>query len=175
MVAFTFGEPFPLHNKANGMEYCRAELSDSFFDICYYFPYADEKHINAWGKDTFKYGVFEAHDIPFFLIEFDIEGKRWCFDLSLNVHHILDGDALIWLQSKGKIIRLYLIDGNTNHLKGMRMISVNENLADYIRDICEEQYRNYQNAQETDAKIDKIIDSISTAEMIKRTKMLKTE
>lgn len=68
MVAFTFGKSFPLHDKANGTEYCRADLTDSFFDICYYFPFVDERHIKAWGKDSFKYGVFEAHDIPFFLV-----------------------------------------------------------------------------------------------------------
>jgi hypothetical protein len=175
MVAFTFGELFPLHNKANGSEYCRADFNDSFFDICYYFPYVDESHINAWGKDVFKYGVFEAHNIPFFLVEFEIDKQRWCFDLSLNVHHILEGDATIWLKSQSKIIRLYLIEGNTNNLVGMRMISINENAANYIRDICEEQYQNYQSIREVDAKIDKIIDSISTAEMIKKTKMLKTQ
>jgi hypothetical protein len=174
MVVFTFGELFPLHNKTNRTEYCRADFSDSFFDICYYFPFVDERHINAWGKDSFKYGVFEAHNIPFFLVEFEIDGQRWCFDLSLNVHHILEGDATTWLKSDSKIIRLYLIEGNTNILKGMRMISINENAANYIRDICEEQYQNYQSIQEVDAKICKIIDSISTSEMIKRTKMLKT-
>ena len=175
MVAFTFGKPFPLHNKANGTEYCRADFNDSFFDICYYFPYVDDRHINAWGKDPFKYGVFEAHNIPFFLVEFEIDKQRWCFDLSLNVHHILGEGANIWLKSEGKIIRLYLIEGNTNVLKGMRMISINENAANYIRDICEEQHQNYQSLQEADAKVCKILDSISTAEMIKRTKMLKTQ
>ena len=50
MVAFTFGKPFPLHNKANGTEYCRADFNDSFFDICYYFPDVDERYINASGK-----------------------------------------------------------------------------------------------------------------------------
>jgi hypothetical protein len=175
MVVFTFGELFPLHNRTNRTEYCRADFSDSFFDICYYFPFVDERHINAWGKDSFKYGVFEAHNIPFFLVEFEIDGQRWCFDLSLNVHHILEGDAATWLKSDGKIIRLYLIEGNTNILKGMRMISINENAATYIRDICEEQYQNYQSIQEVDAKICKIIDSISTSEMIKRTKILKTQ
>lgn len=175
MVAFTFGKPFPLHHKANGTEYCRGDFNDSFFDICYYFHYVDERHINAWGKDTFKYGVFEAHNIPFFLIEFEIEGKQWCFDLSLNVHHILEGDAIIWLKSEGKIIRLYLIEENTNNLVEMRIISINENAANYIRDICEQQYQDYQRIQEADAKIDKIIDSISMAEMIQKTKMLKTQ
>ena len=65
MVAFTFGKPFPLHNKANGTEYCRADFNDSFFDICYYFPDVDEKHINAWGKDPFKYGVLKLIISPF--------------------------------------------------------------------------------------------------------------
>lgn len=170
MVAFTFGKPFPLHNKANGTEYCRADFNDSFFDICYYFPNVDKRHIDAWSKDTFEYGVFEVHNIPFFLVEFEIDKQRWCFDLSLNVHHILDGDANIWLKSEGKIIRFYLIEGNTNNLVGMRMISINENAANYIRDTCEEQYQNYQSTQAVDAKIDKIIDSISTAEMIKKPK-----
>jgi hypothetical protein len=174
MVVFSFGEPFPLHHKANGTEYCRADFNDSFFDICYYFPDVDERHINTWGTAPFKYGVFEAHHIPFFLVAFEIDGKPWYFDLFLNVHHILGGDAAIWLKSEGRIIRLYLIEGNTNHLVGMRMISINENAANYIREICEEQYQTYQNIQAVDVKIDKIIDSISTAEMVQRTKMLKT-
>lgn len=54
------------------------------------------------------------------------------------------------------------------------MISINKDAANYIRDICEEQYANYESVQAVDAKIDKIIDSISTAEMIQKTKMLKT-
>ena len=109
------------------------------------------------------------------MVEFEIDKQRWCFDLSLNVHHILGEDAKIWLQSEGKIIRLYLIEGNTNTLKGMRMISINENATNYIRDIYEEQHQNYQSLQEADAKVCKILDSVSTAEMIKRTKMLKTQ
>lgn len=175
MVAFTFGEPFPLHNKANGTEYCRIDLNDSFFDICYYFPTPDRKHIDAWGKDIFKYGVYETNQIPFFLIEFEVNKARWCFDLSINIHQILDDNATIWLNSEGRIIRMYLIEANTNVLVGMRMIEVTVSVADYIRDICEGQDEKYDNVKEVDLVIDKIVDSVSTAEMISRTKMIKTK
>ena len=175
MVAFTFGEPFPLHNKANGTEYCRIDLNDSFFDICYYFPTPDRKHINAWGKDIFKYGVYENSNIPFLLIEFEVNKARWCFELSINIHRILEDKADIWLNSEGRIIRMYLIEARTNILVGMRMIEVTVGVAEYIRDICENQDEKYESVKEVDLRINRIIDSISTAEMISRTKMIKTK
>jgi hypothetical protein len=175
MIAFTFGETFPLHNKANGTEYCRIDLNDSFFDICYYFPTPDNKHINAWGKDVFKYGVYENSNIPFLLIEFEVNKARWCFDLSINIHRILDDKADIWLNSEGRTVRMYLIEASTNILVGTRMIEVSVSVADYIRDICENQDERYASAKEVDGRIDRIIDSISTAEMIDKTKMIKTK
>jgi hypothetical protein len=174
MVAFTFVEPFPLHNKANGTEYCRIDLNDSFFEICYYFPSPDSKHINAWGKDSFKYGVYTSKNIPFFLIEFEVNKARWCFELSINIHRILDNKANVWLNSDSRIIRLYLIEASTNILVGMRMIEISKSVAEYIRDICENQDEKYDSVKEVDLAIDQILNTTTTAQMISRTKMIKT-
>jgi hypothetical protein len=109
------------------------------------------------------------------LIEFEVNKVRWCFDLSINIHRILEDKADVWLNSEGRTVRLYLIEASTNVLVGMRMIEVSTSVADYIRDICENQDEKYENAEEVDIKIDKIIDSIGTAEMIGKTKMIKTQ
>ena len=87
----------------------------------------------------------------------------------------MDDKADIWLNSEGRIICMYLIEANTNILMGIRIIEVSVGVADYIRDICEEQDEKYEDVKEVELVIDKIIDVITTAEMISRTKMIKTK
>ena len=73
---------YSVHNKANGQEKARADLTTAFFNVCYYLSGAEASDV-AWWQSPFNYAVCEvAPGIPFVLAS--LAGGRWLFDVSLN-------------------------------------------------------------------------------------------
>lgn len=166
MVKFEVGKPFPLHNRARGIEQPIADMNEKFFDICYYtsFPKEDEP---VFRKGKLKYGTFIAQDIPFFIVELpDLN-----FDVSINIHKIKDEMVDGWLNSDANIINLYLINSKTNTLEAMRTFSIHKPEADRIRDACEQQDQRYSSAREVDAALNNVVQKYTTSDMIGRIKM----
>ena len=171
MVVFDLGKTFPLHNKANGSEFCRCQLTDSFFDIVYYLPNPSERDINAWRKAPIEYGIFESQNIPFFISNIKTGRTQWVFETTINVHLIADEMADVWLNLHGQNIRLFLINGHTNVLEAFRLITVQKADAERIKDVCMAQDYAYENANAVDLTITKIMDSLTVSDMMSRTAM----
>ena len=171
MVVFDLGKPFPLHNKANGSEFCRCQLTDSFFNICYYLPNPSEQDIKAWRSGPIEYGIFESQNIPFFLTSFKMGRTQWVFDVTINVHLIADDMADIWLNMEGQNVLLFLINGHTNILESFRLIRLQKADANKIKDVCVAQDYAYENATAVDLTITKITNSLTIGDMVSRVKM----
>lgn len=77
----------------------------------------------------------------------------------------------MWLNSDSNVINLYLVDCNTKILYGMRMIGIQPKVADELRDILERQDEKYENWQAVEAMTTRIMDTYTTADMMKNTKM----
>lgn len=174
MLVLKIGEPFPLHNKTNGQEYCRIEIFENtayIFELFYYFDSPDQSYKNAWSKKEFKNGVYKSENIPFILFQFDVKGALWQFDVTINIHSLTDEFVDTWLNSDNKLIRMYLINAHTNILESVAIATLNKDVADEIRDICEKQDIEYNTKEEVEMKTRQLEMSITTSEMIRRTKM----
>lgn len=174
MLVLKIGEPFPMHNKANGQEYCRIEIfenTDYVFELFYYFDNPNQSYKNAWSKKEFKHGVYKSNHIPFVLFQFDVNGALWQFDVTINVHTLTNEFVDLWLNSESKLVRMYLINARTNILESMAIAGLNKEIADEIRNICENQDAQYNSKEDVEQMTRKIEKTITTSEMVMRTKM----
>lgn len=173
MTAFSIGEPFPLNNRANGTEYCKVVLNETFFDVYYYTLNPNNRDISMWSKGLLEYGVYTSKSIPFFLVCFE---REWAFDLSINLNFIESEEvSTIWLNSEDRTVRFYLINARTNILEGLRIIQVNTELADKIRDTCEKQSFEYNTAEEVDRQIVEILKIRTTRDMLSASKLYRSK
>ncbi len=171
MLKFEVGQRLPLPLTPPRMELCHSSTNSAFFDIIYWIKNEDDlqKSINIFTKSPLKYGVFVAKDIPFFVIDFI--GKNWNFDVSTNIHKVQADKVDDWINSESNVVSMYLCDCNTGILYGMRTIGISQSAANYIRDTLEKQDETYDNANEVDAMINKVMDSYTTNDMMKKAKM----
>lgn len=166
MIKFEVGEQFPLHNHARGIEQPRIDMNEAFFDICFYSLQSDND-APIFRNHPIRYGVFAKNNLPFFLIDFI---KEFNLDVSINIHKVHEDKVEKWLNSSSNVINLYLIDAKTNILKAMRMISINPECANLIRDILEKQDENYESASTVEGAIKVIANNYSTDEMFENAK-----
>jgi hypothetical protein len=163
------GKQFPISN-AKGIEECRASVNEAFFDVLYYIKDPDPETVIVWRKEPLRYGVYVKSDIPFFIIDFPY--KNWNFDLSVSIFKVQENEINIWLSQKANAITLYLINADTNVLEAMRLIGIENNIADKLRHTLKDQIKSYKNFQQVDNEIAVISNRLSTTEMINSTSMI---
>lgn len=170
MTKYEVGNPFPFPHPMPGAEVTLSDISTAFFDVkCYLHDIAPDE-IKDWRKGILKYGFFEYDKCLFFIIAFE----NWNLDCSINILKIKsDEDLENWLNADGNLINIFLIDAGTNILKAMRTFSIPVDLSESVKDILEQQTEKYNNHEEVEKRIAEIQHSITTDEMIKRTKMYK--
>lgn len=166
-VKFEVGSPFPLHNRARGVEQTRIDMNESLFDVCFYSSQSD-KDRSMFTKGKLQYGVYEEQAIPFFILKFE----EMSVDSSINFLLVKQEKADDWLNATGNIVNLYLIDYQTNILKGMRMISLTTQIVSEIRDTCKKQDGRYETHIEVNSIINSIVQKKSTEDMIKTIKLI---
>jgi hypothetical protein len=168
---FEAGKPYPVHNRARGVETVVAETNSAFFDVLYYIVKPSSEDIRVWRKSTLRYGLYEDGNIPFFLIDFPAE--KWNFDVTINFLKVMQPEGEAWLEGKGNVVNLFLINALNNKLEAMRMISVTADTATQIRAFCEKQLDVYKTPEEADRGIVRIQTRTPTEEMIKKAKMIR--
>ncbi|GEM63938.1 hypothetical protein SF1_19200 [Sphingobacterium faecium NBRC 15299] len=167
MIKYEVNKSFPFPHPGAGAEITLSDITPSLFDVKCYLnnPVIDE--IRDWKKGALTYAIFEQDSCPFFIIEFE----NWSLDCSINILKIkTDSDREVWLNAEGNLVNLYLIDATTNILKAMRTISLQKDLCEKLRDICEVQTERYENAIECEKRITKIQNLRTTDEMLKMSK-----
>ena len=170
MIKYEVNKPFPLPPPMPGAEATLSDITTSFFDVKCYMSEPTPDEIQDWRKGNLRYGLFELDACPFFILAFE----TWNLDISVNVLKIKKSEDIdTWLNTEGNVINLFLIDAGTNILKAMRMISVPRNVAEGLKDILEEQTHRYDNRDQVEKRIAEIQHTISTDNMISRTKMYK--
>lgn len=120
MLVFRLGQPYPVHNIANGQEKARADLTPAFFDVCCYLDRPTPGEIAAW-QGPFEYGLYEAAPgIPFILTRLAAGG--WLFEASLNWRTLADtGQRANWaVHLESTPVTFALLDARTNVLRGYR-------------------------------------------------------
>lgn len=168
MIKYEVGKEFPFPHPNRGAELCVSDISTSFFDVKCYLNTPSSEEIKDFKKGKMTIGVYVYDNCPFVILNF----KNWNLDVSINVLKIKSDDQRNeWLNTKGNIINLYLIDSNSNVLKAMRTVSVN--FSEDIRDILEKQTESFDNVQEVEIRIEEI-QHLTTAEMFSRVKYKQT-
>lgn len=120
MVVFKLGQPYPVHNEADGQEKARADLTPAFFSICYYLSGAGKAEVAFW-RGSFEYGIYEADPgVPFILARF--AGGRWLFDVSLNWRKMSNPtEREAWAEhDEPTPLSFALIDARSNRLLAYR-------------------------------------------------------
>lgn len=167
MTRFEVGQPFPVHNRARGVEETRIDINEEFFDMCFYSSQA-AKDAKMFTKGKMRYGVFVEDNIPFFIIEFVGDMS---IEASFNFLKLKQDKVDHWLNSKANSITLYLIDNQTNILHGMRLIGIKHEVADQFRDACEAQDNTYATHNEVEIKTLSIVKKFSAQELLHKTIM----
>ena len=172
MIKLKIDGPFPLKNPNGFRDGIFANISGESFDVICWANGLTSKERQAWRRGTLRYGVFVQETIPFFLLYFpDI---KWSMDVSLNV--LADKKRgrpyQQYLSGNGNAVNLYLIDAKTNTIKGMRMIGIEWQAAERIREACEKQLAEYPSAIAVDAALGKILRTKTTEEMMRGCEMI---
>lgn len=169
MMKYEVGQKFPHEKYLNRGELTVSILNEAFFDVFVSLQGISSEEKRAWRKGDLKVCLFEQYNIPFIAFDF---GNGFSIDVNINIHHVVDDEIEAWLNSEGNVIHLFLIDASTGNLEAMRMIGLQDTIAEAIRDICEKQLD--MTIQEIDANLVRIMSVVSTAEMIKKAKLKQT-
>lgn len=172
MIKFEVGKPLPLPMLTPpGQEICRVSFNEAFFDLVYWIAKSEKDAITAFTKNKLEYGVFVANEIPFFIVL--LPAQKWSFDVSLNIKKVQDESVENWLNSEGNAVNMYICDWHTNELLGMRLIGIEPDTANKIRDVLERQDEKYKDSAAVDSVIQKIMLSYTTENMMMNIKMIK--
>lgn len=170
MSAYAVGQKLPSFFPP-GYELCRASFTPQFLDLIYWLPSYQSDNMHTWEHAHLQYGVYEANHIPFLLFHFPAKG--WRFDISLNAYAMHEDLFDSWLQSQQNTMQLLLSDCYSNVLLEVRTIEVDPYITNYIRKKLKEQKRHYPNAIDVQKRIEQIMDSTPTEEMMKKITMHK--
>lgn len=102
-----------------------------------------------------------------------IEFDEMSVDACINFLQVFQDKADGWLNSESNLINLYLIDAKTNILRGIRLIGVQKDFANLVRDTCEAQDSAYSTHTEVQSIIDRITANVTTEQMMSKIKMYK--
>lgn len=160
MIKYEIGKQFPHPQYLNKGEITVAMLNAAFFDVVCVLNGIMPIERKDWRKGKLAVCLYEQSHIPFICFVFE----SWNFDVNINISKVQPDKIDDWLNSEGNIINLFLVDAITGNLEAMRMISIPTQMAERIRDICEEQ-SNYD-LSEIDKTIQATISGISTQFMI---------
>lgn len=139
MHVFRLGQPYPVHNNADGQEKARADLTPAFFDVCCYLDRPSPAEIAAW-QGPFDYGLYQAAPgIAFILTRLASGG--WLFDASLNWRIMADaGERANWaVHLAGTPVTFALIDARTNVLRGYRRFLPAPDFVARVRAVAQQQ------------------------------------
>ncbi|OHD24189.1 MAG: hypothetical protein A2Y38_24870 [Spirochaetes bacterium GWB1_59_5] len=165
------GKPFPIKNPHGKNDCVIAAVVGQSFDIYCWIDGVNSKEVQAWKRGWLRYGAYVKDDIPFFLLYFvDV---KWPLDISINILAEKEKDRPYqeYLHSAANMVNLMLIDADSNTLKAMRMIGLDNAVAGEIRLACINQLQRYQTSDELNMHLDAIVSTIHTEEMIKASEM----
>ena len=161
MIEYRVGAPFPLVQYLGRGELTIAIMNQNFFDVlvCIVNPTKVERQ--AFRKGKLEVSLFEKDKIPFVIFSLENDFR---FDVTIEINKIAQFTD-DWLNSNANVVNLFLVDAETRKLEAMRMIAFNRQIAETIRDICEQQTEVSPEIIAT--KIVTIQEIISSKDMIK--------
>lgn len=168
MIKYEIGKPFPEPQYHNRGEFSTNILNANFFDILLSIYNISDTEKKAWKTGNFTLYLFEKDSIPFIILDF---GNDFTIDVNINIHILLEIYLKVWLNSKANMINLFLVDADTNNLVALRVIGINLDIAENIRNICKKQLNLFKkpsdfSIQVIENKISKILKTIPAKEMM---------
>ncbi|RYU84777.1 hypothetical protein [Hymenobacter persicinus] len=139
MYVFKLGEPYPVHNQANGQEKARADLTPTFFNVVYYILNPKPAEVQHW-RGCFEYGICEAAPgVPFIITRFP--AANWVFDVTLNWHHMADpAERAAWPEhDEPTTLTFVLLDARTNQLLAFRQLPAAPQFVELVRQAARRQ------------------------------------
>lgn len=139
MHVFQLGQPYPVHNNANGQEKARADLTPAFFDVCCYLNRPTPGEVASW-QGALEYGLYVAGPGVAFVLT-RLAAGRWLFDTTLNWHVMADpGERARWAEHPEPTpLSFALLDAGTNALRGYRRFQPDPAFVGQVRAVARQQ------------------------------------
>lgn len=163
MIVYEVGQRFPHEKYLNHGEITVSILNEVFFDVFVSMSGITEREKQSWKKGKLTVCLFKNADAPFVVFDF---GDGFSFDVNFNINKVEEDKIDPWLNSEGNVVNMFLVDSATGILLAQRMIGLQHDMAESIRDICEKQAG--FSIQEVEMNIARVLQVVSTEEMIKR-------
>ena len=169
LQVFEVGKKFPIKNPTPFFENVRTLIVKASFDVVYFIKNYSKDDIKIWTSNPLNVGVYiDENKVPFIIFDFVRSG--WNFDCTINILAENEETKFHFINTKGNMVTMFLVDAIDNTLLAMRGIGMQYATMDAIKNACKEQLSMYRNKEEVDKKIDAIINRFTTSELMKRCK-----
>ncbi len=167
LIKLEAGKPFPLRNPLGGSDGAFASITGQSFDLICWANGLSSLEVKTWRKGKLRYGVFVRDGIPFFILHFPV--LDWSLDVSIDIliEKEKNRQYLEFMAGEGNAVTLYLVDGKTNILKGMRMIGLQPIVADAIKQACALQLEKYPNSAALNVSLQRLLSTYTTPDMMR--------
>lgn len=147
MLVYEVGKQFP-QPRAN-QEGPVINGNNGFVDLILYLDNPNSKEVRDCKSGMLTIGVYTKDTIPFLLIKlFD---TNMSFDAPYNASIMLETE---WLHTDNNILNFFLVDRQTNILKSMRMLGLNDELVSMFKSAAGSQ--TFQSKEEYMRAVNKI-------------------
>lgn len=126
MFVYEVGKQFP--QPKSSQEGPIVNGNSGFVDLILYLDNPTSKEVRDCKSGMLTIGVYAKDTIPFLLIK--IYDTDLSFDAPYNASVMLDTE---WLRTDNNILNFFLVERQTNVLKAMRMLGLNDNLVSLFK------------------------------------------
>jgi hypothetical protein len=163
-VRISLGEKWPAdYNRSDGMTPIIDGASLTFLAV---LRGANESEIHAFRRGSLRYGLYAEESIPFILWEF----RGYEMDCHINMHKEPPDkrDAFLAGEPEANAVQLYLVDGATDIVRGIRLVGTQPAFVQEIKQLCFDQLSAYASAAVVDAAAEKVLALNSIKDMLRR-------
>ncbi|XAZ81817.1 hypothetical protein A6C57_26865 (plasmid) [Fibrella sp. ES10-3-2-2] len=122
------------------------QTNTDFLDIILYSSQAMTDRL-MWQRETAHLAIFHRDALPYILVHFPL--SRMTFDCPYNIWRVDAAIRQAWFLSEKTMMNLILAQHGTNEFYGIQRHSIP--WANQLRQVCEQQTRQYKSAAEVDA------------------------
>lgn len=162
------GKPYP-DPKFKGREGATILTNEAFFDVLILNPGITAKEEKAFKTGALRYGMFEKNDVPFLLLDFP--DADLTLDAPFSIHKLFEEVQEKWVEAEGNACHIVGVEQRSYYVKSQRFVGFNLEFVSAFRTVAARQLRSHPNAQSVDLATQRILHSLTTADMMKAAKM----
>lgn len=141
-----------------------ALIKNRSFDAACFLSNPTKEEIDAFREAPLKVHVFVFKNVPFVI--FSYEGTDFNWEVSLCFVNATKEQIDAFLQP-GNLIALFMVDRKSSLVRAMRVIAINEELENSIKDAVKRQFDEKLSREEFNRRIDEAYYRYTTEDFIK--------